>query len=97
MTNKNNIFYFATSISGKCGSIQKPTPPRAYELESLKDENKKIIIRGGQFGEANYPFKIKRNCSTLGGVIEISRQAPLHSFVPDDSIRDHLFFNAGTL
>ena len=31
VTNKNNNFYFATSITGKFGSIQKPTPPRTYE------------------------------------------------------------------
>ena len=34
--------------------------------------------------------------STPDSIIEISRQEPLISFTPDDSIRDFLGFNAST-
>ena len=63
----------------------------------MNDEIKRIIIEEGHFTEADYPFKIKANFSTLGSITEISRQEPLISFLPDDSIRDLLGFNAVTL
>ena len=34
---------------------------------------------------------------SLGSIIEISTQGPVISFVPDDSIRDFLGFNATTI
>ena len=97
ITNKNNKFYFTTSISDiEPGFII--IPPRAYELESLDDEIKRIGIIDGHFTEPNYPFKIKPNFSTFGSINEISdgigRQI---DFYPDDSIRDLLGFKPKTL
>ena len=57
---------------------------------------KRIIIEEEHYTEANYPFTIKPNFSTLGSIIEISTQGPVISFVPDDSRRDLLGFNATT-
>ena len=65
--------------------------------ESLNNEIKQIIIGGGHFTEANYPFTIKANFSTLGSIKEISQQGPIISFMFDDSIRDLLGFHAITL
>ena len=60
-------------------------------------EIKRNIIDEEQNTESNYPFTIKPNFSTLGSVIEKSTQAPVITFVPDDSIRDHLGFNKNTI
>ena len=56
-----------------------------------------INIGEDLFTEANYPFKIKPNFSTLRSNIEISPQGPIISFMFNDSIRDLLRFNARTL
>ena len=56
-------------------------------MESLTDEIKRIIIDKDHYSEANYPFKVKPNFSTLGSIIEISPQGPIISFVFNDSIR----------
>ena len=72
-------------------------PPGAYEIESLNNEIKRIIIHEEHYTEANYPFTIKANFSTLGSIIEILPQGPIISFTFDDSIRDLLGFNARTL
>ena len=69
----------------------------AYELEALSKKIKRIIINEGHFTEVNYPFTIKPNFSTLGSIIEVSSQGPLISFLPDDSKRNILGFNATTL
>ena len=55
------------------------------------------MIEEGHFTEADYLFKIKAIFSTLGSITKISRQEPLISFLPDDSIRDLLRFNAVAL
>ena len=47
-------------------------PPGAYELESLQDEIKRIIINEGYFTAENCPFIIKPNFSTLGSIIEVN-------------------------
>ena len=60
-------------------------------------EIKRIIIDEEHYTEANYPFTIKLNFSTLGSIIETSPQGPIISFMFDDSIRDLLGFNARTL
>ena len=49
-------------------------PPGAYELESLNDEFKRIVIKEEYFTEANYPFFNKPNFSALGSIIEISSE-----------------------
>ena len=97
VTNKNNRFYFNKTITDQDGFIQVIIPPGAYEIEALNNEIKRIIIDEEHYTEANYPFKIKPNFSTLGSIIEISPQGPIISFVFDDSKRDLLGLNARTL
>ena len=95
---KNSIrkFYFKKTVTDEDGFVQFTMPPGPYEIESLNDENKRIIIDEGHFTRANYPFTINPNFSTLGSIIEISPQGPMISFMFDDSIRDLLGFNART-
>ena len=97
ITNENNKFYLIKSITDKDGFIQITIPPGAYELESLNNEIKRTIIDEGHYTEANYPFTIKPNFSTLGSIIEISTQGPVITFIPDDSIRDLLGFKKTTI
>ena len=97
VTNSNNKFYFMKTITDEDGFVQITVPPAAYEIESLNDEIKRIIIDEEHNTEANYPFKIKPNFSTLGSIIEISPQGPIISFMFDDSIKDLLGFHAITL
>ena len=97
LTSKNNKFYFIKSITDEDDYIQITIPPGAYEIEALNKEIKRIIIDEEYYTEANYPFKIKPNFSTLGSIIEISAQGPIISFMVDDSIRDLRGFNARTL
>ena len=63
----------------------------------MNDEIKRNVIDEEHYTEANYPFKIKPNFSTLGSIIEISPQGPIKSFIFDDSIKDLLGFHAITL
>ena len=63
----------------------------------MNDEIRRINIDEEQYTEANYPFKIKPNFSTLGSIIEISPQGPIISFMFDDSIKDFSGFHAITL
>ena len=72
VTSKNIKFYFAKSFTDKDGFLQRTVPQGSYELEKLNDETKRIIIHEGHFTEADYPFTIKPNFSTLGSIIEIS-------------------------
>ena len=60
-------------------------------------EVKRTFIDEEHFTEANYPFTIKPDFSTLGSVIEISPQGLIISFMFNDSIRDLLGFNARTI
>ena len=83
LTSKNNKFYFLKSITDKDGYIQITIPPGAYEIEALNNEIKRIIIDEEHYTEANYPFKIKPDFSTLGSIIgPISSQGPTITFVP---------------
>ena len=93
LTSENNKFYFIKSITDKEGYIQITKPPGANEIESLNNVIKRIIIDEEYYTEANYPFSIKPNFSTLGSIIEISIRGPVITFVPDDSIRNLLGFN----
>ena len=95
VTNANNKFYFTKSITDD-DHIIITIPPGAYEIESLNNEIKRIIIDQEHYTEANYPINIKPNFSTLGSIIEISTQGPIITFVPDDSIGDLLGFNKTT-
>ena len=92
VTNDNNKFYFKKAIQDE-DFIQRRIPPGAYEIESLNDEIKRIIIEKGHYTENNYPFKIKPNFSTLGSIVEILTPGPQISFVSDDSIGSLLGFN----
>ena len=95
--NSNNKFYSKKTITNEEGFIQITIPPGAYEIESLNNEIKRIIIDEGHYSENEYPFTIKPNFSTLGSIIELSPQEPIFSFMFDDSMRDVLGFNARTL
>ena len=95
--NKNNKFYFKKTITNEDGFIEITIPPGAYEIESLNNEIKRIIIDEGHYTESNYLFTIKPIFSTLGSIIEKSPQGPIISFMFDDSVRDLLGFNARTL
>ena len=97
VTNWNNKFYFMKSITDEKGFLQITIPPGAYEIESLKDEIKRIIIDEAYCSEKECPFKIKPIFSTLGSIIEFQPQGSKISFMFDDSIRDLLGFNARTI
>ena len=96
-TNTINKFYCTKSITDEDGFIEITRPLGAYEIESMNDEIKRIIIEEGQYTEANYPFTIKPSFSTLGSNIEISSQGPIITFEPDDTIRNLLGFNKATI
>ena len=89
---KNYKFHFKKTISDGEDLIQISILPKAYEIEGLNEENKRIIINEGLSTEANYPFKIKPNFSTLGNIIETSPQGAIISFALDDTIRNVLGF-----
>ena len=97
VSNSNNKLHFKKTITDEDGFIQITLPPGAYEMESLNDEIKRIIIDEEHYTEANSPFKIEPNFSTLGSIIGISPQGPLISFMFDDSKKDLLGFHAITL
>ena len=97
VTNENNKICFEKTISDDDGFFKITIPPGAYEIESLNNEIKKIIIDEEHYTEANYPITIKPNFSTLRSIIEISPQGPILSFMIDGSIKDLLGFNTRTL
>ena len=90
--NNNNKFYFKKSITNSDDFIKITIPPGAYEIKSLDQEIKRIIIDQGYYTEEDYPFKIKANFSTLGIILEISPQGPIISFASDDTLGDLLGF-----
>ena len=92
VTNKNNKFYFKKNLINE-NFIQIRIPEGAYEIESLNNEIKRILIDKEHYTEANYPFIIKPNFSNLGSIITISSQGPIIGFVFEDSIGTLLGFN----
>ena len=72
-------------------------PSGVYEIESLNDEIKRIIIDDEHFNSENHPFKIQPNFSTLGSLVEISNQESAITFRPDDSLGSLLGFNKRTI
>ena len=66
---KNKKFYLKKSITGGDYLIQFTLAPGAYEIENMKFEIRRIIIDEVQFTEADYPFTIKPNFTTLGSTI----------------------------
>ena len=97
VTNSNNKFYFTKSITDDNHYIMITIPSGAYEIESLNNERKRIIIDDEYFTSENYPFKIQPNFSTLGSIVEISNQESAISFRPDVSIGSLLGFNKRTI
>ena len=92
VTNLNNKFYFKRSFNdGEFTQIS--IPQGAYEIESLNNEIKRIIIDEGHYSENNYPFTIKPNVSTLGSIVELSQTGPNISFVMENSIGQILGFD----
>ena len=91
ITNKNILFISTVSIIDD-GFSQLTTAPGAYEIESLNNEVKRIIIEEGYFTELVYPFTIQPNFRILGPLIEISSNitGSQIAFTPDESIRDLL-------
>ena len=97
VTSDNNKFYFTKSITDDDHYIIISIPPGAYEIESLNEEIKRIIINDKHFTEDTYPFIIKPNFSTLGSIIEISNEESAISFKASDSIGSLLGFNKRTI
>ena len=93
VTNSNNKIYFTKSITDDNHFIQITISNEAYEIESLDDEIKRIFIDEGYYTEANYPWKIKPNFSTLGSIIEITDPEAAISFKANNSIGSLLGFN----
>ena len=96
ITNRNNNFDFKKFLIDE-DFIQIRIPEGAYEIESLNDEIKRIIIDEKHYTEANYPFKTKPNFSTLHSIVGIKPQGPIISFLFDDSIGTLLGFNETVL
>ena len=92
VTDKNNKFYFKKTIKDE-DFIQIGISKGAYEIESLNNEIKRIIIEKGHYTETNYPFRITPNFTTLGSIVEILTPGPQISFVSNDSIGSLLGFN----
>ena len=97
VTHENNKFYFTKSITDDDHYIMITIPPGSYEIESLNDEIKRIIINDEYFTEDTYPFVIKPNFSTLGSIVKISNEESAISFKASDSIGSLLGFNKRTI
>ena len=92
ITNLNKKYYFKKNF--KDGEFfQISIPQGAYEIESLNDEIKILIIDEGYYGENNYPFTIKPNFSSPGSIVEIPQTGPIISFVMENSIGKLLEFD----
>ena len=96
VTNRNNKFYFKKNLIDE-DFIQIRIPEGAYEIESLNNEIKRILIDKEYYTESTYPFTFKPNFSTLGSIITISLQGPIIGFVFEDSIGKLLGFSATIL
>ena len=92
VTSKNSKFYFKKNHIDE-DFVQIRIPEGAYEIESLNDEIKRILIDKEYYTESTYPFTIKPNFSTLGSIIAISFQGPIIGFVFQDSFGKLLGFN----
>ena len=92
VTNRNNKFCFKKNLIDEDFN-QIRILEGAFEIESLNDEIKKIIIDKEYYTIESYPFTIKPNFSTLGSIIEIKSPGPIIGFVFDDSIGSLLGFN----
>ena len=73
VANNINKFFFKKALIDE-DFIQIRLPEGAYEIESLDDEIRRMIIDEGHYTEANYPFTNKPNFSTLGSIVETAPQ-----------------------
>ena len=96
VTKRNKKFYFKKNLIDE-DFIQIRIPVGAYEIESLDAEIKRILIDKEYYTEANYPFTLKPNFSTLGSIITISPPGPIIGFVFEDSIGTLLGVNESIL
>ena len=90
VTKSSNKFYFTKTITDLDDYIQNTSPPGVYEIESLTNGIKRIIIDKGHHIENDYTFTIKPKFGTLGSIIETSPQGAMFNFVFIDSIRNLL-------
>ena len=82
--------FFLKPITDEDDYIQITTLKSRYEIKSLNNEINRIVIDEEHYTEANYPFTLKPNFSTLGSFIKRSAQRPVITFAPDFSIGDLL-------
>ena len=70
VTKANNKFYFTKSISDEDGFVQITIPPGAYEIESLNNEIKRIIIDEEHYTD-QMPITLSRSTpiSVLWGLL----------------------------
>ena len=87
ITNSNNKFYFKKTHSEE-DFLQIIIPSGAYELESLNNDIKRIMIDKSNYTEDEYPFTIKPTFSTLSSIIEKLPRRPIIGFVFDNSFRN---------
>ena len=97
VANSSNKFYFKRTITNEDDFFEIAIPPGAYEIESLSNEIRRILIDKGHHTEDEYAFMIKPNFSTPGSFIEKSPQGPIIGFVFDDSIKNLLGFHEAIL
>ena len=79
VTNKSKKIFSTRSVHDDDFTVISISPG-AYELEISNDEIKRNIIKEGHFAEADCPFTIKPEFSTLGCNVDNSSQGPLFSF-----------------
>ena len=74
-------------------------PKRAFELESLKAETKRLVIKEEYFAKENYPSAMKPDFSTSSSNIEFKPNfiGSQICFIPDDIVRKLLGFHAVSL
>ena len=92
VTNKNNTFIFLSVFTNAEWNVVTISWG-ALELESLKEENNRIINDEGYITEEDYRFTIKPNFSILWFILKIepSRGKQIR-FVQDDTLRNLLGF-----
>ena len=101
VTNTNGKLCFKKSFNESSDLSGFSISQGAYEIESLNNEIKRIVIEEGYFRESTYPFTIKPNFSTLRSIIENSsansNDRSFIDFTLNDSIRHLLGFKPKVL
>ena len=93
-----NIKSYSTESINDDDFNKAAIPPGGYEVESLNNEIKRIMIEEGYYTEGKCQFLIVPIFSTLGSFIKFKSNlfCCQINFVHDDSIRDLLGFDAVT-